>query len=174
MRKKHVQKHDETIKHQNYVINKSNQNSYVPISNPSLAGPSYQHSPTSVHDLGFDVDETYHSPEVVDSHQISESIRDVPMDDPEPVSFGDLLGSTFGDRTHTIGEDTHDYFQEAIDILQNGECQFSFSRPLNLRGEELGLETEEGGFGREEEEEVDGFGIDIPGKFYQQVGCETL
>ena len=87
------------------------------------------------------------------------------MDDLEPFAFGDLFGPTFGDRTYTMGEGTHDYFKEAIDILQNGEYQFSFSRPLNLRGEELGLETEEGDFGGEE-----GFGIDIPGKFYQQVG----
>jgi hypothetical protein len=164
MHKKHVQKHDETTKHQNYI--KSNQNSYVPISNTSLAGPSYQYGPTLDHNLGFDVDETYNPPGVADSHQISESIRDVPMDDLEPLSFGDLLGSTFGDRTYTIGE-AHDYFQEAVDILQNGEHQFFFSCPLNLRGEELGLETEEGSFGRKDEEvEVDAFGINIPGTFY--------
>ena len=94
----------------------------------------------------------------------------MPMDDLEPLLFGDLLEPTFGDHTYTMGE-AYDYFQEAIDILQNGEYQFSFSRPLNLRGEELGLETEEGGFGGEEG--VDVFGIDIPGKFYQQV-CREI
>src|ERR1700720_377928 len=101
---------------------------------------------------------------------LTEGICDVPMDDLELLSFGDLLEPTFGDRTYTMGE-AYDYFQEAIDILQNGEYQFSFSRPLNLRGEELGLETEEGGFGGEEG--VDVFGIDIPGKFYQQV-CREI
>ena len=160
MHKKHVQKHDETTKHQNHL--KSKQNPYVPISNPSIAGTSYQNRH---HNLRFDLDKTYRPPEVADSHQISECIRNVPMDDLEPFAFGDLFGPTFGDRTYTMGEGTHDYFKEAIDILQNGEYQFSFSRPLNLRGEELGLETEEGDFGGEE-----GFGIDIPGKFYQQVG----
>ena len=69
----------------------------------------------------------------------------------------------------------HDYFQEAIDILQNGEHQFTFSCPLNLRGKELRLETEEGSFGREDEEvEVDAFEINIQGTFYQQGGHEAL
>ena len=164
MHKKHVQKHDETNKHQNYL--KSKQNSYALLSNPSLAGPC----PTLVRDLGFNLDETYHSPGVVESHQISEGLCDVPMDDLEPLSFGDLWGSTFGNRTYTIGECARDYFQEAVDSLQNGVYQFSFSRPLSLRGEELGLETEEGGFGGEE----GGFGIDIPGKFYQRVDRKAL
>jgi hypothetical protein len=158
MHKKHVLKHDATTKHQNYVI-KSKQNSYISISNPF--SPSHQHKSTFHHNSGFDLDETYHLG-LTDSHLISEDLRDVPMDDLEPLSFGDLLGFTFGDRTYTIGEDTHDYFQEAVDSLQNGEHQFSFSRPLNLRGEELGLEIEEGG--EEQEVGVDAFGIDIPGK----------
>jgi hypothetical protein len=147
MYKKHVQKHNKTTKHQNYV--KSNQNSCVHISNTSLTGPSYQYGPTLDHNLWIDVNETYNPPRVANSHQTSESIHNVPMDDLEPLWFSDLLGSTFGDHTYIISE-AHDYFQEAIDILQNGEHQFTFSRPLNLRGKELGLETEEGSFGRED------------------------
>ena len=161
MHKKHIQKHDETMKHQHHV--KSKQNSYVPIPNLSLSGPSYQHGPISDHDLGFDLDGMW----VAESHVISE---DLPMDHPEPLSFGDLLGPTFGDRMYTIGDGTHDYFQEAVDSLQNGEYQFSFS---SLTGEELGLETEEGGFGGEADG-VDAFGIDIPGKSYWRGGREAL
>ena len=54
------------------IFGNTKQNSYGPISNPSLAGPSYQHGPTSDHNLRFDLDEIYHFPGVADSHQISE------------------------------------------------------------------------------------------------------
>ena len=114
MHKKHVQKHNKTTKHQDYV--KSNQNSYVPISNTSLAGLSYQYGPTSDHNLRFDVDEICNPPGVTDSHQTSESVCNVPMDDLEPLLFGDLLGSAFSDCTYIIGE-AHYYFQEAINIV---------------------------------------------------------
>ena len=164
MHKKHIQKHDETNKHQTCL--KSKQNSYALLSNLSLTGPC----PTLVCDLRFHLDEMYHSPGITKSHQRSEGLCDVPMDNPELLSFGDLLGSTFGDHMYTIRECTQDYFQEAVDSLQNREYQFSFSHPLSLQGEELGLETEEGGFGGEE----GGFGIDIPGKFYQWVDRKAL
>ena len=148
------------MKHQHHI--KSKQNSYVPIPNLSLSGLSYQHGPISDHDLGFDLDGMYHSPGVAELHQISEDLCNVPMDHLEPLLFGDLLGLTFSDCMYTIRDGTHNYFQEAVDSLQNGEYQFSFS---SLMGKELRLETEEGSFGGEADG-VDAFGIDIPGKSY--------
>jgi hypothetical protein len=113
MHKKHIMKHNETNNHQNYI--KSKQNSYALLSNTSLTGPC----PTLVHNLRFNLDEMYHSPGIAKSHQISEVLCDVPMDDPELLSSGDLFGSTFSDCTYTIRECTQDYFQEAVDSLQN-------------------------------------------------------
>lgn len=95
---------------------------------------------------------------------MSENLHDVSMADPEPLSFGDLLGSNFGHCTYTVGDGPHNYFQEAVESLQNGEYQFS-SRPLTL-SEELGLETEERFDG---EEGADAFRIDISGKISYRV-----
>lgn len=85
---------------------------------------------------------------VLSSQKISEDLSDIPMADPEPLSFGDLWNVTFENHTFTLDGDAQDYYQEALESPQNGEYQ------------ELGLETEEG---LEWVEQTDAFGIVIPG-----------
>ena len=69
--------------------------------------------------------------------------EDTPMDDSEDTSFIHNIQSTIiGERTFVIeSEGAVDYYQEALESLQNEEHQTFTCRPSS---EELGIEAEEG------------------------------
>ena len=70
-------------------------------------------------------------------------MEDTPMDDSEDTSFiHDIWSTIIGEHTFIIeSEDAVDYYQEALESLQNEEHQTFTCRPSS---EELGIKTEEG------------------------------
>ena len=95
------------------------------------------------------------------------------MSDPkELLSIRDLCNDIIGERTFQIDADGPvDYYQEALESLQNGEHKFFTCRSSS---EELGIETVEGltdGVEPDDNDETEGdradedtlFGIDLPG-----------
>lgn len=81
-----------------------------------------------------------------------EIVEDLPLEDPLPLSFGDLWDQTLDKPTFTV-EEPVDYFEVAMHSLRSGEERILFGP---VREDELEVE----------DNDTDDFGINLPGVLF--------